>query len=1064
LPLVYNEPRNALVREAFLGLVAMASSDDRFSWPPSGRKVALNHKRTPGAEIVEPAKLELDDIFCAALELTSAAERHAYLDKACGDDVEVRRRVERLLAAHTQAGSFLAAKPEVVAVTRDVPGESPGLVIGDYKLLQVIGEGGMGTVWMAEQLQPVQRKVALKIIKAGMDSRAVLARFEAERQALALMDHPNIAKVLDAGATTTGRPYFVMELVKGDAITKYCDDHRLTPRQRLELFMPVCQAIQHAHQKGIIHRDIKPSNILVAPYDGKPVVKVIDFGVAKATGQRLTDKTLFTEFGAVVGTLEYMSPEQAELNNQDIDTRSDIYSLGVLLYELLTGSTPLLRGRVKQAAMLEVLRLIREEEPPRPSTRLSTTDELPSVAANRGLEPKKLSVLVRGDLDWIAMKALDKDRGRRYETANGLALDVQRFLADEPVLARPPSSTYRFRKMVRRNRSAVTLATCVLVLVLVGAAVSTWQAIRATIAERETSEALTQVTTEQAKTNDALTAARGTLDSLHDEVVETMFARQPELEEPEKEFLRKMLKHYEAVAPQLANTAEAKFLRAKGQFKVAHLLELLGDQPAGIAGYQGAATLLKQLADESPEETAYRDKLARANANLGVLLAEAGKDAEGETAFRLAITLRTKLVDEFPNVRDHRTILAKCYNDLGYVLERQGKHADAGKAYRESLDRHENLVVDAPDVPAYQQDLARARANMGDWLRKQERYAEAEKTYLQAIKAQEEQLEKSPTVARRSRMLADSYQGFGIVLAELGKEDESEKTFERSAVLRRKLVNEFPRVRVYQRELAATYNDIGYLQTRRKKFAEAEKTYQQAVDVVEKLIAESDALPAYRKLLSLNYTNLGKVFQDEKKDAEAEKAYRASLKLDLKLIKDFPNAAEHRGGAANVLVMLAGLQQGRKDFKAAAPLLAEARTHLKAALEISPKSPMARKLYRDSLRIVAKNHLSLADHARLAETGEELAGFGYEPPNDSFDAATMLAACATLASKQAGLDEAKRKELAQGYADRAMTLMRQAITRGFRNVQRMQNDPRLEPVRDRDEFRKLLGDLKAKEK
>ena len=286
----------------------------------------------------------------------------------------------------------------------------------------------MGTVYMAEQTQPVRRTIALKLIKAGMDSRQVLARFGAERQALALMDHPNIAKVLDAGTTEQGRPYFVMELVKGIPITKFCDEHRLTLRERLELAIPVCHAVQHAHQKGIIHRDFKPSNVLIALYDGKPVPKVIDFGVAKATGPRLTDQTLYTEFGAVVGTLEYMSPEQAELNQLDIDTRSDIYSLGVLLYELLTGSTPLEHKRLKEVVFLEVLRVIREEESPRPSMRLSTTEELPSIAACRNIEPRKLSGLMRGELDWIVMKALEKDRNRRYETANGLAADLRRYL------------------------------------------------------------------------------------------------------------------------------------------------------------------------------------------------------------------------------------------------------------------------------------------------------------------------------------------------------------------------------------------------------------------------------------------------------------------------------------------------------------------------------------------------------------------------------------------------------------------------------------------------------------
>ena len=363
-----------------------------------------------------------ESIFAQALEITSAAERAAFLDRACGNNQALRAEVEALLRTQERSGDLLDL-PENAPVTTDLPArEGPGTVIGPYKLLEQIGEGGMGTVWMAEQTDPIQRRVAVKVVKEGMDSRQVLARFEAERQALALMEHPHIAKVLDAGRTPSGRPYFVMELVKGRPITNYCDEKRLGVRERLVLFGDVCRAVQHAHQKGIIHRDLKPSNVLVAPYDGKPVVKVIDFGVAKATGQRLTDKTLFTGFGALVGTPEYMSPEQAEVNNQDIDTRSDIYSLGVLLYELLTGSTPLTRKRIKEAALLEVLRVIREEEPPRPSTRLSESkDSLPSISAQRQSEPAKLTKLVRGELDWIVMKALEKDRNRRYETANGFA-------------------------------------------------------------------------------------------------------------------------------------------------------------------------------------------------------------------------------------------------------------------------------------------------------------------------------------------------------------------------------------------------------------------------------------------------------------------------------------------------------------------------------------------------------------------------------------------------------------------------------------------------------------------
>lgn len=433
--------------------------------------------------MVNPKDIE-KALFDTARSLVDPEAQQAFLDRACAGDLPLRSRLLGLLEAAGVADRFFD-QPAEVATLGDAPDEAPlpparapdlaETRIGRYKLLERLGEGGCGVVYMAEQEEPVRRRVALKVIRLGMDTESVVARFEAERQALALMDHPNIAHVLDAGATESGRPYFVMELVRGVKITQFCDEHQLDIPARLELFIQTCHAIQHAHQKGIIHRDIKPSNILVTLHDGKPVPKVIDFGIAKAVEGRLTDNTLFTAFEQFIGTPAYMSPEQAEMSGLDVDTRSDVYSLGVLLYELLTGRTPFDTKKLLQSGMDEMRRTLREREPQPPSGLLTTLNhaELSAVASQHHAEPPKLISLLRGDLDWIVMKALEKDRSRRYETVNGLAMDVQRYLNNEPVVARPPSRLYRLQKLVLRNRALFTAIGIVVTALVASSAVST---------------------------------------------------------------------------------------------------------------------------------------------------------------------------------------------------------------------------------------------------------------------------------------------------------------------------------------------------------------------------------------------------------------------------------------------------------------------------------------------------------------------------------------------------------------------------------------------------------------
>ena len=626
-----------------------------------------------------------NELFLEALDRPAGQERAAFLDQVCDHDERLKAQVAALLEANQRAGEFLSSPAQEFHATFVERASSNGesAVIGPYKLLEEIGEGGMGVVYMAEQSQPVRRTVALKVLKPGMDSRQVIARFEAERQALAMMDHPNIAKVLDGGMTgeadvgqappdkltnavlsqakpdlRSGRPYFVMELVKGVPITRYCDEMRLSVKERLKLFIPVCQAIQHAHQKGIIHRDIKPSNILVALYDGVPVPKVIDFGVAKATGPKLTEKTMFTGFGQLVGTLEYMSPEQAQLNQLDIDTRSDIYSLGVLLYELLAGTMPFDQAQLRKVSFDETLRMIREIEPPKPSTKTSTSDRLPLIAASRNAEPAQLGRQIKGDLDWIVMKCLEKDRNRRYETAGALEMDLRRYLADEPVLARPPSRTYLLRKFAQRNRGPV-LAVLVVLLALVGGVIgTTWGMIRA----------------EQAR-SDAVAA----------ELAQAELAKK---ERQAKEETQKRLAQIEIGTDTLASIIQG--------------IDLMAAENEGVTLRDLLVRRLHEAAEQLEGE-AVGDPLvvARLQHVVGVALLGLGHLQEAESVLVKACQTRVQLLGD-----DNLTTVATKH-ELALVYREQAKLDLAETLYKEALaTRIERLGFDDPDTLNTQHHLA----------------------------------------------------------------------------------------------------------------------------------------------------------------------------------------------------------------------------------------------------------------------------------------------------------------------------------------------------------------------
>lgn len=613
----------------------------------------------------------VQELFLKLVEL-APAERLPALAQESAIDVEVRIRVAALLQAHDEANSYLdgstgaleptvigdraadapthAELPDVVpAAECQMSTEDERLIAGRYALQQKIGEGGMGEVWVARQTEPVRRKVALKLIKSGMDSRAVLARFEQERQALAMMDHPHIARVLDGGVTPSGQPFFVMELVNGLPLTRFCDEAMLTPRQRLELFVPICHAVQHAHQKGIVHRDLKPANILVTLVDGRPVPKVIDFGVAKAVGGKLTDETLSTQFGAIVGTLEYMSPEQAGFSNVDVDTRADIYSLGVILYEMLTGLRPLDARRLKKGAVMEMIRIIQEVEPSKPSTRLSTDESLPSLAALRQTDPRKLMALLRGELDWVVMKCLEKSRDRRYETANALSRDIEHYLADEPVEARPPTTGYRLSKFLKRNRTTVMAAALVLLALVGGIIGTTLGMMRAIQAERLAEDRFVQAELERKRAAELATAEaeqrriadrrREEADQERDradrnfrtarDAVDRMLTRvadelrgQPQTERVRRALLNDALKFYQEFLKEKSGDPAIRFETGKAMLRVGNVYCFLGQVSAGISEYREAIATFAQLLQAEPRNAEYREQLAEGHHRLARALIE----------------------------------------------------------------------------------------------------------------------------------------------------------------------------------------------------------------------------------------------------------------------------------------------------------------------------------------------------------------------------------------------------------------------------------------------------------
>jgi non-specific serine/threonine protein kinase/serine/threonine-protein kinase len=877
--------------------------------------------------------------------------------------------------------------------------ESPGARLGPYTLLQKLGRGGMGTVWMAEQHQPVRRRVALKLIKPGMDTAQVLRRFEAERQALALMDHPNIAKVLDAGATATGRPYFVMELVQGIPVTKYCDQEQLTPRQRLELFIPVCQAVQHAHQKGIIHRDLKPSNVLVTRHDGRPVPIVIDFGLAKATTPQGTGQTVFTELGQVMGTPSYMAPEQADLDNPDIDTRADVYSLGVLLYELLTGTTPFATQQQRGASVMELLRLVREVEPPRPSTKLSGSERLPDVAARRKVEPRRLIGLIRGDLDWIVMKCLEKERGRRYQTANALAMDLQRYLADEPVLAGPPGRGYRLRKFLKRNRGPVAAAALVLVALIAGVVGTTWGLLEAQKQRdaAEKAEALAREEAAAAEKAEALAReeaaiARAVNDFLHKDLLgQADVANQAPGEggrSPNvtvRELLDRTAKRIEGKF-QDQPLVEAAIRLTVGNAYVAlpryadalpHLerslqlrTDLLGeDHPDTLTTKHDLAELFRLQKKLDRAEVLHREALEgrtralgpddpstlQSKNDLAVVYWYQRNYDQAETLLQEVYEARTRTLGP-----DHLDTLESKVN-LAQMYELRGKYDLAEKLSKEAVAGY--TARRGPDHP----DTLTARNNLAQLYRNQRKFDLAEPLYKENIDTQTAALGPNhPDTLRSRQNLAGLYKN-------LGKYDLAEPLYQQA------LAGRIAQLGENNSDTLNSKNSLAELYRIQKKYDLAEPLYRQALDGWSAQRGANDilALIAKNNLAQL-YLDQGQYDRAEPLLKEAVEAARRKPGLAERNTQTFfgtlVDCYEKMGQPARAEPLLRELAEFWKQQAADSWQYADQLARIGSNLLLQQKPTEAEPLLLQGYEGLKKRQAQLPPHAaaRLTETLERL--------------------------------------------------------------------------------------------
>jgi serine/threonine protein kinase len=1022
----------------------------------------------------------------------AGAERSALLAELLLLDLDYRQRggqrptAEEYRLRLPQDGDVIEAvfrrwaQLEAEVPPAPVHDEMLGSRIGPYTMLSVLGEGGFGIVYLAEQEGPICRQVAVKILKAGMDTRQVLARFDTERQTLALMDHANIARVFDAGTTEKGRSYFVMELVRGQPITAYCDSHKLALKERLGLFLTVCEALQHAHQKGIIHRDIKPTNVLVTEVDGHPLPKIIDFGLAKAIAPPPGDKSIFTEQGQLLGTPEYMSPEQAGTAVADIDIRSDIYSLGILLYELLTGTLPLDRGTVRQAGFEEICRLIREVEPPRPSARISTLGgDSQDLAKNRQTDPKSLHRQLRQELDWIVMKALEKNRARRYPAATALAEDIQHYLAGEPVHAGPPDKFYRARKFARRFRAPLAIAAgfVALLVAITILAVHGYYREAKLSSEAEAARRLAEIDAEKAKNNFNL--ACDAVKKYYTQVANDPRLKPHNLEKLRRDLLKSANEYYESLINQATDDANFQHERIWTLAERGDIERAVGNWHAAEAAYKQAIVLVTQLAQAHGDAAAYQEELTAAHGNLGALYMSLGQTADAEAAFKQVIDDGKALMTRFPEELKYRKRLADTYHNLGVLYISTGRLEAAVAAHKEALDLREVLVKKSPDSPHFQDVLAASYDTLGSLYQQLGRPKDAEPLRQKALAIQKALAARYPDDPEYQDDLAGFHLNLGILQADMGRAKDAEAEFKEACAVWTTLMEKHPDVPSYQQHLADGYNELGAHLDRTK---EAEHAYQKAFDLWKGLVAKHPDVPDYQSRLASSYYNQGNMHLAAKRNKQAEWAYKEAVALLRPLVEKHPDIPGYQFLLTTSCCNLGFVYQATgqaKDAEAAfldglAAWRALAKKHPEYALSDNEPgikcSTQLAMLYHAEGRnkeAVAADEDALAILKAQAKSHPESPGVQRDLAAAYYDFACLCAGAVTDKSDAASRPSDRALSVEE-WIGKALDCLQRDCDAGFFDdpaaIEQMKHDKDLDGLRTRPEYKKLLERIAARSK